>query len=63
MDYGSRELGNHSGQREIFADVTARLIRKGVFVTSRIVPYGTHSEASWQRQLPVMFNALGFERE
>ena len=63
MDYGSRELGNHSGQREIFADVTARLIRKGVFVTSRIVPYGTHSEASWQRQLPVMFNALGFESE
>lgn len=63
MDYGSREFGNHAGQRRIFADVVSDLIQKGVFVTARIVPYGTHCEASWQRQLPVFFNALGFEGE
>ena len=63
MDYGSKEFKNHAGQRRIFAEVAADLIEKGVFVTSRIVPYGTHCEASWQRQLPVFFPALGFEGE
>lgn len=60
MDYGSREFANHEGQRALFAQLTAELIEKGVFVTSRIVPYGTHSEASWERQVPVFMNALGF---
>ena len=63
MDYGSKEFKNHSAQKKIFADVAADLIQKGVFVTSRIVPYGTHCEASWQRQLPVFMSALGFEGE
>lgn len=63
MDYGSKEFSIHYGQRGIFAEATSGLIKKGVFVTSRIVPYGTHSEASWQRRLPVMFNSLGFEGE
>ncbi len=63
MDYGSKEFKNHSSQKRIFAEVAADLIEKGVFVTSRIVPYGTHSEASWQRQIPVFMSALGFEPE
>lgn len=63
MDYGSREFKNHAAQRGIFAEVSADLIKKGVFVTSRIVPGGTHTEASWQRQIPVFMAALGFEGE
>lgn len=60
MDYGSREFANHEGQRALFAHITGDLIRKGVFVTSRIVPYGTHSEASWEKQVPVFMRVLGF---
>ena len=63
MDYGSREFKNHTGQRRIFGQTAAELVAKGVFVTSRIVPYGTHCEASWQRQIPVFMSALGFEGE
>lgn len=63
MDYGSRELKNHEGQRKFFADVTSELIEKGVYVTSRIVPGGTHCEASWQQQIPVFMTALGYDPE
>ena len=63
MDYGSREFKNHEGQRKLFADVTSELIQKGVCVTSRIVPGGTHSEASWQSRIPVFMAALGYEPE
>lgn len=63
MDYGSKEFKNHFQQRSIFADVSAALIKKGVYLTSRIVPRGTHCEASWQSQIPVFMNALGFEGE
>ncbi|MDE6505399.1 MAG: alpha/beta hydrolase [Clostridia bacterium] len=60
MDYGSREFSNHSVQREVFADTAAELIKKNVMLTSRIVPGGTHSEASWEKQIPFFMNALGF---
>jgi predicted alpha/beta superfamily hydrolase len=58
MDYGSREMSNHDNIRKGYAEMTEALIRKGVFVTSRIVPEGTHSEASWERQLPFMIETL-----
>ncbi len=60
MDYGSREFANHEGQRALFARFTEDLINRGVCVTSRIVPGGTHSEASWEKQVPVFMAALGF---
>lgn len=58
MDYGSREMGNHDGMRRGYADMTARLLTRGIHVTSRIVPGGTHSEASWEAQLPFMVPTL-----
>ncbi|MDE6585873.1 MAG: alpha/beta hydrolase, partial [Clostridia bacterium] len=57
-DYGSREFKNHEGMRELFAQTSAELINKGVFVNTRIVPYGTHSEASWEKSLPYVFQTL-----
>jgi ketosteroid isomerase-like protein len=63
MDYGSREMGNHDNIRKGYAEMTEALIRKGVFVTSRIVPEGTHSEASWERQLPFMIETLLYGQE
>lgn len=59
-DYGSRELSNHSCQREIFADTCSVLLKKGVNLTARIVKGGTHCEASWEKQIPFFMNALGF---
>lgn len=62
-DYGSKEFSNHDVQRKVFKDTCATLIEKKVFLTSRIVPYGTHSEASWERQIPFFMPALGFYPE
>ncbi|MBE7088817.1 MAG: alpha/beta hydrolase [Clostridiales bacterium] len=59
MDYGSNEFSNHEAQRVAFFNTATALGEKGVFVTARVVPYGNHSEASWERQVPVFFKVLG----
>ena len=58
MDYGSEEFGNHDGMRRSFADFGAKVLSRGVNLTQRIVPGGDHSEASWERQLPFVFETL-----
>lgn len=62
-DYGSRELRNRRGQRERFASVCSALMEAGVYVTARIVPDGSHCEASWEKQIPFFMNVLGFGAE
>ena len=61
IDYGSRELSNHSAQTAAFAGTCSVLMQKGVYLTSRIIPDGTHCEASWEKQIPFFMNVLGFE--
>lgn len=39
------------------------LMTRGIHLTSRIVPGGTHSEASWEKQLPFVFHTLLYEVE
>ena len=34
---------------------------RGIHLTSRLVPGGTHSEASWEKQLPFVFHTLMYE--
>ena len=63
MDYGSREMGNHDGMRKLFASVTARLMEKRVWLTSRIIPNGDHCEACWEEQIPVFMHILEYNRE
>ena len=63
MDYGSREMGNHEGMRRGFAEMCSKVLTRGIHLTSRIVPGGTHSEASWEKQLPFMFHTLMYEVE
>ena len=58
MDYGSEEMGNHRQMNRIYADTTSLLIQKGVMVESRIVPGGTHSEVSWEKQLAFFMRTL-----
>ncbi len=59
-DYGSKEFKNHEGQKIIFRDTVSALMDKDVAVTARIVAGGTHSEASWEKQIPFFMRALGF---
>ena len=58
MDYGSLEMANREGMRELFKEFSELLYDKGVFLTSRIVPYGEHCEACWAKQVPVFINIL-----
>ena len=62
MDMGQQELKSRSA-RKTYADVTARLLRKGVLLDSRIVPDGFHSEASWERQIPFFMDTLLYNME
>ena len=57
-DYGSKEFVNHANMKTLFADTCSALIKKGVMITSRVVPDGTHSEASWEKSLPYLFGSV-----
>lgn len=61
MDYGSEELKNHAGMQKIFSKTAARLLDREVLLNSRIIPGGTHCEASWERQIPFFMNVLLYE--
>ena len=41
----------------------SKLMTRGIHLTSRIVPGGTHCEASWEKQLPFVFHTLLYEVE
>ncbi len=59
MDYGSEEMGGRRGAARAFRTVTDILLKKGVYLTARIVPGGTHTEASWEQQIPFFMETLG----
>ena len=61
MDYGSQEMGSHEGMRREFAEMCSKIMVRGIHLTSRLVPGGTHSEASWEKQLPFVFHTLMYE--
>lgn len=63
MDYGELELNNHVGMRHLFSRTTSQLMEKGIMVNSRIIPGGTHSEASWERQIPIFMKTLEYTNE
>lgn len=63
MDYGEREMGNHDGMRRGFSAMCGALTGHGVLLTSRLVPGGTHSEESWERQLPFVIQTLLYGME
>ena len=58
MDYGSKEFKYNSSRIAFFSETVSALIQKNVCLTSRIVPGGTHSEASWEKQIPYFINVL-----
>ena len=63
MDYGSREMGDDAGIMRSYMRTADALLRKGVFLTSRIVPHGDHCEACWEEQIPIFMKILFYNRE
>ena len=59
MDYGSEEIGNHDGTADALISMAQLLLKKRVNLAFRIVPGGNHSEASWEKQIPVFMDCLG----
>jgi len=59
MDYGSREMDNHPESRQALMDMNHLLLSKGVNLAFRIIPGGDHSEASWEKQIPIFMECLG----
>lgn len=59
MDYGELEMANHEPSREALLAASQLLIRKQLNLTLRIIPRGTHSEASWEKQIPIFMDCLG----
>ena len=57
MDYGQYEFRSHR-IRKLFADTAELLLYKDVLLETRIVPFGSHSEASWEKQIPFFMNTL-----
>ncbi len=60
MDYGEKEL-DRRGMAAGFGRAASLLMGRGALVTSRIVPGGDHSEASWEKQIPFFMNTLLYE--
>ncbi len=61
MDYGEKELATVKTAPVRFRKVTDILLKRGVQLTSRIIPGGEHCEASWERQIPFFLPALLYE--
>jgi predicted alpha/beta superfamily hydrolase len=59
MDYGSQEMYNHAANAEALTSTAHLLLTKRVNLAFRIVPGGTHSEASWEKQIPIFMECLG----
>ena len=59
MDYGSEEMFNHAANTEALLSTSYLLLTKRVNLAMRVVPGGTHCEASWERQIPIFMDCLG----
>lgn len=60
MDYGSKEIFNHEKSANALISVSNHLLRRHVNLSFRIVPGGSHCEASWEKQIPIFMNCLGY---
>ena len=59
MDYGEQEMFNHAANAEALISTSHLLLTKRVNLAMRIVPGGNHSEASWEKQVPIFMECLG----
>ena len=59
MDYGSEEMFNNAANGEALISTSHMLLTKRVNLALRVVPGGNHSEASWEKQIPIFMDCLG----
>ena len=59
MDLGSAEMGRRKRYFRDMERVERLLFSKGALPCLRLVPGGTHSEASWEKQIPFFLGHLG----
>ena len=59
MDYGSEEMFNHAANSECLMSTAHMLLTKRVNLALRVIPGGNHSEASWEKQIPIFMDCLG----
>lgn len=69
LDYGNDELYNHSDilpgdgtVLPILERTCVHLLEKGVSLSFRLIPGGTHCEASWEKQIPIFMACLGLAK-
>ena len=55
----SLEMFNHAASAESLISTSHLLLTKRVNLAFRIVPGGDHSEASWEKQIPIFMECLG----
>ena len=61
LDYGALEIFNHAANEEAIVSTAHLLMTKRVNLALRIVPDGNHSEASWEKQVPIFMECLGLK--
>lgn len=61
MDYGALEFSNHARMERLFGRIITALLKRHVLLDCRVIPYGTHCEASWERQTPFFMNTLLYQ--
>ena len=59
MDYGSEELKNHEKNAEALESAVRLIREKKISLGFRIIPGGSHCEASWEKQIPIFMDWLG----
>ena len=59
MDYGELEMTNHTANQDAIMSTAQLLLSKRVNLALRIIPGGNHSEASWEKQVPIFMECLG----
>ncbi|MBQ6393610.1 MAG: alpha/beta hydrolase [Eubacterium sp.] len=63
MDFGSEEMNYFKEMKDECIEIISSLVHRNIYLSTRIVPGGTHSEASWERQIPFFMNTLLYEEE
>lgn len=62
-DYGTFEFEEYEQAYDHYKSLVVSLMDKNVILTSRIVPYGDHSEGSWQKEIPSFMTWLLYDMD
>lgn len=60
-DYGTFEFDEYDDAYDQYKELVNLLMDKDVILTSRLVPFGDHSEYSWHKQIPFFIDVLMYD--